>query len=178
MGTQGTPFRTPPRALDYSSFMDQFGGVYEHSPWIARAVWQQGLDERHDTVEGLGGVMANVLAQALDSDKLALLRAHPELAAKAAVGRALTADSTDEQAGAGLDQCSEHEYERFMSLNARYNERFGFPFIMAVKGCHRTEILAEFERRVNNDRETEFATALDQVNRIARLRLEVIAGVR
>lgn len=175
MTNNPTPFRTPPRTLDYDAFMQRFAGVYEHTPWIARALWQRGLDDRHDTVEGLADAMAELLAEASDEEKLALLRAHPELAGKAAVRSELTEESTGEQAGAGLDQCTPEEFERFMTLNEEYNARFGFPFIMAVKGYHRREILAAFEARVNNDRDTEFRTAIDQVNRIARLRLQALA---
>ena len=175
MATDSTSFPTPPRDLDYDTFMKRFAGVYEHTPWIAQALWQRGLDDRHDTVDGLAGAMAEMLNEASDADKLKLLRAHPELAGKAAVRKELTRESTGEQAGAGLDECTEEEFQRFMTLNEQYNARFGFPFIMAVKGYHRTEILAAFERRVNNDQDTEFRTAVDQVNRIARLRLQAIA---
>ena len=175
MTSQGTPFRTPPRTLDYDTFMARFGGIYEHSPWIADRLWRSGVDERHDTVEGLASAMVEVLHAAPDDDKLALLRAHPELAGKAAVRNELTVESTGEQAGAGLDQCTPEEYQRFITLNGEYNRRFGFPFIMAVRGYHRTQILAAFEQRVNNDYDTEFLTAVDQVNRIARLRLHAIA---
>lgn len=175
MATDSTPFPTPPRELDYDTFMARFSGVYEHTPWIAQALWQRGLDDRHDTVDGLADAMAEMLDEAADADKLKLLCAHPELAGKAAVRNELTEESTGEQAGAGLDQCTEEEFQRFMSLNEQYNARFGFPFIMAVKGFHRTEILAAFEQRVNNDYDTEFRTAVDQVNRIARLRLQAIA---
>lgn len=176
MTTDSTPFATPPRAMDHDTFMDRLAGVYEHTPWIAQVLWQRGLDDRHDTVDGLADAMAEILNEAADTDKLKLLRAHPELAGKAAVRNELTEDSTGEQAGAGLDQCTEQEFERFMALNDQYNARFGFPFIMAVKGYHRTEILAAFEQRVNNDYDTEFHTALHEVNRIARLRLQAICG--
>lgn len=177
MSAATTTFATPPRTLDYDTFMDRFSGVYEHSPWIAQALWQRGLDDRHDTVEGLADALAEILAEASDAEKLKLLRAHPELAGKAAVRNELTAESTGEQAGAGLDQCTPEEFERFLTLNEEYNARFGFPFIMAVKGYHRTEILQAFEERVRNDPETEFRTALDQVNRIARLRLHALADL-
>lgn len=177
MSAATTTFATPPRTLNYRTFMDRFGGVYEHSPWIPQALWQRGLDDRHDTVEGLADALAEILAEASDDDKLKLLRAHPELAGKAAVRNELTAESTGEQAGAGLDQCTPEEFQRFLTLNDEYNARFGFPFIMAVKGYHRTEILQAFEERVRNDPETEFRTALDQVNRIARLRLHALADL-
>ncbi len=166
----------PPRTLDRNTFLQRYGGIYEHSPWIAEAVWESGLDSRHDTAEGLATAMAEALAGADRQRKLALLRAHPELAGKAAVRRTLTAASSDEQAGAGLDQCTPDEYQRFQELNRQYNERFGFPFIMAVKGYHRTEILEAFAVRVANSPEEEFRTALEQVDRIALLRLRSMAG--
>ncbi len=103
--------------------------------------------------------------------QLAVLRAHPDLAGKLAVGEALTADSSAEQAGAGLDQCTAEEFERFQALNEDYKARFRFPFILAVRGLHRRDILAAFEARVGNDPDTERATAVAQVNRIAALRL-------
>jgi OHCU decarboxylase len=103
-------------------------------------------------------------------EKLALLRAHPDLAGKLAVGE-LTAASASEQAGAGLDRCTPEEFDRLQDLNARYKAKFGFPFIMAVKGRRRGEIIAAFGRRIENSPETEFETALAEVHRIALLRL-------
>ena len=119
--------------------------------------------------------MAQIVDAADDDAKLALLRAHPELAGRLAVAGALTADSTAEQASAGLDRCTPEEFAEFHRLNERYNARFGFPFIVAVRGLSRQDILAAFRARTGNDRETEFATALRQVHRIARLRLEAMA---
>jgi 2-oxo-4-hydroxy-4-carboxy-5-ureidoimidazoline decarboxylase len=103
--------------------------------------------------------------------QLALIRAHPDLAGRLARAGALTAESTVEQRGAGLDRCSDEEFARFTALNDTYKARFGFPFIMAVKGRTRAEILAAFERRVANGPEAEFGTALDEIDRIALLRL-------
>ena len=176
MSADTHPLRPPPREMDRTAFIERFGGVYEHSPWIAEAVWNAGLDGRHDSAEGLAAAMEAALAAAGDDRKLALLRAHPELAGKAAIRRDLTAASTGEQSGAGLDQCTPGEYARFQTLNAAYNERFGFPFIMAVRGANREEILAAFEQRLRNAPAAEFRTALEQVNRIARLRLLAMAA--
>ena len=103
------------------------------------------------------------------------LRAHPELAGKLAVAGGLTVESTAEQAGAGLDRCSPEEFARFTELNDQYGAKFGHPFIIAVRGLDRAAILAAFETRVNNDPSTEFATALAEVHKIARLRLELLA---
>ncbi len=117
--------------------------------------------------------MAAVVNGAVDDDKRTLLRAHPDLAGKLALAD-LTQSSQSEQTGAGLDQCTENELARFTELNDIYKKKFGFPFIFAVKGFHRTDILNAFERRVKNDVETEFNEAINQVHRIARLRLDAL----
>lgn len=165
-----------PSTLDEDAFVACYGDVYEHSPWIARQAHRAGLSARDDTVEGLAARLAAVFDAADAGAQLTVLRAHPDLAGKLAVGEALTADSGAEQAGAGLHQCTEEEFERFQTLNAAYRARFGFPFIVAVRGLHRREILQAFEARLNNDANTERATAVAQVNRIARLRLAARAG--
>jgi 2-oxo-4-hydroxy-4-carboxy-5-ureidoimidazoline decarboxylase len=116
--------------------------------------------------------MTAVVTAAPRDRQLELLRAHPDLAGRLAVAGALTPHSTSEQAGAGLDKCTAEEFARFTRLNDAYKAKFGFPFIMAVKGCARGEILAAFERRLNQDAASEFRTALDEVNRIALFRLQ------
>lgn len=165
----------PPSRLQRDAFVARYGGVYEHSPWIAEAAHEAGLSSRADSAEGLAAEMARQVEAAAHEKQLALLRAHPDLAGRLAQRGELTAASTGEQAGAGLDACSPEEFERFQTLNTRYVARFGFPFILAVKGYQRAEILEIFERRVDNDPETEFRTALDQVHRIALLRLTALA---
>lgn len=164
-------FRQAPSQMDKAQFMAAFGGIYEHSPWVAARVWDKGVTEKHDEVAVLASAMAEVLAEATYQEQLDLINAHPDLAGKAALAGELTDASTGEQASAGLDQCSPAEFEKFTRLNDAYKEKFGFPFIMAVKGRHRSEILAAFETRLENDEDTEFQTALDQINRIALLRL-------
>ncbi len=159
---------------DRAAFVDRYGGVYEHSPWIAEAAYDAGIGDF--SAAGIAAAMAAQVEAASDDAKLALLRAHPDLAGRLAVRGALTAESTAEQAGAGLDQCTRDEFDRFQSLNTTYRQKFGFPFILAVRGYQRTEILEIFAGRVANDRATEFRTALDQVHRIAALRLEALAG--
>ena len=159
---------------DQAEFIARYGGVYEHSPWIAEAVWDAGAVP--DEIPALADLMAARVEAAGEAVQLALLRAHPDLAGKLAVRGGLTASSTSEQAGAGLDLCSPEEFEEFQRLNDAYTSRFGFPFILAVKGYDRTGILDAFRRRVGNGRPAEFREALDQVHRIARLRLQVLAG--
>ena len=165
--------KMPPGGLDREGFLARYGGVYEHSPWIAGAVWDEGAAS--GDVETLAGAMAERVEAAEEDLQLALLRAHPDLAGKLAVRGELTADSTSEQAGAGLDRCSAGEFEEFQRLNGTYKARFGFPFILAVKGHDRAAILDAFRRRVGHDRAVEFREALDQVHRIARIRLQALA---
>jgi 2-oxo-4-hydroxy-4-carboxy-5-ureidoimidazoline decarboxylase len=166
-----TPLKNRPREMTREAFLARFGGVYEHSPWVAEGVLAAGLGPAQDSAEGLQAAMARVVEAAGRDLQLALLRAHPDLAGRLAVAGGLTASSTAEQASAGLDRCTPAEFARFQELNTTYRETFGFPFIMAVRGRSRTEILAAFERRVANDAETEFATALGEVHKIALLRL-------
>jgi len=163
-----------PRAL----FVERFGGVYEHSPWIAQAVHAAGLTPAQDTAEGLSAAMAAVLHAAPLEQQMAVIHAHPDLAGKLAAAKLLTADSTAEQASAGLDRLTLEEKARFTALNEAYTARFGFVFIMAIRGRSKDEILAAFERRLGHDAETERAEALAQIDRIARLRLDqMLPGV-
>jgi OHCU decarboxylase len=164
-----------PTELSQEKFLAVFGGVYEHSPWIAEQVFERGLTPVQDTAEGLAAELRDIVEVSGRDPQLVLLRAHPDLAGKLALAGDLTAESTGEQAGAGLDHCTAAEFETFQSLNDRYKEKFGFPFILAVRGYHRTEILEIFKVRVENDLEVEFAEALSQVHRIALLRLEQIS---
>lgn len=168
--------KAPPASLDRAGFLARYGGVYEHSPWIAAAVWDAG--GAGDEAEALADAMAAQVEAADAAAQLALLRAHPDLAGRLAVRGALTAESTAEQAGAGLDRCSPEEFAEFQRLNAAYTARFGFPFILAVKGFDRAGILAAFRRRAENSRGAEFREALDQVHRIAQLRLLTLAAER
>ena len=167
---------TKPHAMTREAFVARFGGVFEHSPWIAEAAWDAGFAPEHDTAEGLHAALCRAMRAADRERQLALIRAHPDLAGRLAVAGGLTAESSAEQASAGLDRCTPEEYARFQKLNDAYKARFGFPFIMAVKGRSRPEILEAFERRVANDPGAEFATALEQVERIALLRLRDLCG--
>ena len=154
---------TTPSHMTKPEFLSRFGPVYEASPWVADGVWPDPPDD----LEGLAAAMAAVVDAAPRDLKLALIRAHPELASRTKMADA----SVKEQAGAGLDQCSPAEFAAFQRLNEAYNARYGFPFIFAVKGASRADILAAFEARLGNDPETEFATAIAQIHRIARFRL-------
>jgi 2-oxo-4-hydroxy-4-carboxy-5-ureidoimidazoline decarboxylase len=164
-------FKQPPSCLDRAAFVALYGRVYEHSPWIAETAWSTGLNAEDDTVEGLHRTLAEIVDAAPRDRQLALLRAHPDLAGRLAVRGELTAESTSEQASAGLDKCTPAEFQRFTELNEAYKRKFPFPFIMAVKGKSRGEILEAFGRRINDSADIEFRTALAEVHKIALLRL-------
>ena len=165
--------KDPPSALDRARFLARYGWVYEHSPWIAEAVWDRG--RASDDVEALAHAMAETVDAAERPAQLALLRAHPDLAGRLALAGDLTEASRAEQAGAGLDRCSPEELDEFQRLNASYVATFGFPFIIAVAGLDRAAILDAFRRRAAQAPHTEFDEALKQVHRIARLRLLALA---
>ncbi len=155
-------------ALNETEFVACLGHVFEHAPWVARrAAASRPFAGRDD----LHRAMMAVIAQASEDERLALLRGHPDLAGKAAIAGDLTDDSRREQRGAGLDRLSPAEYDRFHELNRAYREKFGFPFILAVKGKTKADILAAFATRVGRDAATEFREAIEQVGRITALRL-------
>lgn len=170
-GTAESDMTEKPSQMTRADLVARFGGVYEHSPWVAEAAYDRGLPPDADTAEGLARALSATMRAAPRERQLDLVRAHPDLAGRLARAGGLTAESTVEQRSAGLDQCSEEELARFTVLNDTYTAKFGFPFIMAVKGRTRAEILEAFERRVENDPETELRTALDEIDRIALLRL-------
>jgi OHCU decarboxylase len=162
-------------ALDHAGFLALAGPVFEHSPWVAERAW---ATRPFDGIDGLHRAMMRVVTTAAADEQLALLRAHPDLAGKAARAGAMTADSVREQAGAGLDRMSDEEYARFDRLNTAYRDKFGFPFIVAVKRHTKESILAAYETRLRNDRAAEMATALAEVGLITRLRLEALLAGR
>ena len=152
-------------------FTQVFGDIYEHTPQIAAGAHDKGIGPAQDTAGGLHEAMA-VVARAMSKDeKLALIRAHPDLAGRLALAKGLTADSTREQGSAGLDRLTPQELVRFTELNDSYKAKFGFPFIMAVKGATKDDILGAFERRIGHGPDEEFAEALTQIEKIALLRL-------
>jgi 2-oxo-4-hydroxy-4-carboxy-5-ureidoimidazoline decarboxylase len=164
-------FKKRPSSMDKATFVETFGGVYEHSPWVAEAIWDMGITPVHDAMETLADCMAKVVKSADRQTKMTLINAHPDLAGKAAVRGELTAASTTEQSGAGLGDCTSAEFEKFQAYNDAYKEKFGFPFIKAVKNSNRHEIIAGFEARIGNDPDQEFETALLEIDKIARFRL-------
>lgn len=155
-------------ATDRATFVVALGGIFEHSSWVAaRAIAARPFA----SVDALHRAMVGAMHAASRDEQLALIRAHPELAGRAMVRRELTADSTSEQSGAGLTRCSPEELARLVDLNARYRAKFGFPFILAVKGWDRAGVIAELAGRLERDPAAEFAEALAQIARIAELRL-------
>ena len=161
-----------PSRMDRSTFVETYGGVFEHSPWIAERAFDLELGPAHDTAAGLHNALARIFRSASQKERLGVLTAHPDLAGKLAAAKRLTAESTAEQASAGLDALTDEERARFTELNTAYVAKHGFPFIIAVRDNTKASILAAFEARIANDTETEFETACKQVERIARLRLE------
>ena len=163
-----------PSSLSREAFVKAFADIYEHSPWVAEKAYDLGLDASVDQIEGLHQRMSDILLSANHAAQLALINAHPDLAGKAAVQGQLTEASTNEQAGAGIHQCTAEEFQRFTELNDAYKAKFKFPFIMAVKGSNRHQILAAFETRIHNTVDTEFKCALAEINKIALFRLQAL----
>ncbi len=163
-----------PSEMDRDTFVAAFGGIFEHSPWIAQAAWRAELGPAHDTARGVHSALAAVFRAAPPDRRLAVLNAHPDLAGKLATAKHLTPDSTAEQASVGLDALTDAERETFTALNDAYTAKFGFPFIIAVRDNTKATIMAAFERRIASDRDAEFDEACAQVERIAELRLSAL----
>lgn len=155
-------------ALPDKEFVAVLGRVFEHAPWVAEGVLGRRPFADRDA---LHRAMLDVVAGAGREARMALVCGHPELAGKAAIDRSLTAESASEQGGAGLDRLTPAEFERFHALNAAYRAKFGFPFIVAVRGLGKLEILSAFERRLGSTIEAEFDEAIRQIGRITGLRL-------
>lgn len=160
--------------IDRTDFLDRFGGVFEHSSFIAERALDAGAVALPLTAAGVHAALTGAFRAASAEEQLGVLRAHPDLAGKLAIAGGLTEDSRKEQAGAGLDRLSPQEHARFTELNTAYTEKFGFPFIIAVKGLDKNDILAAFETRIGNTADAEFETAKAQVERIALLRLNAL----
>jgi OHCU decarboxylase len=155
--------------LDESGFLSKFGSLYEHSPWVAEAAWRE---RPFDGLPALHEAFVRAMYEAPRERQLALIRAHPDLAGKAAVAGELTPESTREQASAGLDRLTPEEYEAFTRLNTGYREKFGFPMIVCVREHTKESILAQASSRMEHSREEEIGVALGEIAKIARLRLE------
>jgi OHCU decarboxylase len=157
-----------------ASFIEHFKDIYEHSPWVAEHTYTRLPSINADDIQQLHQLMSDTLSNASKNQQLTLINAHPDLAGKAALRNELTASSTHEQAGAGIHECSPQEFAHFTELNKAYKAKFNFPFIMAVKGSNRLQILEAFETRIHNDIDTEFEQAIKEINKIALFRLEAL----
>jgi len=163
-----------PSAMTRDAFVARFGGIFEHSPWVAERAYALELGPTHDTATGIHNALARAFRSASADERLGVVQAHPDLAGKLAAAKRLTQASTDEQASAGLDALTDAERSKFETLNADYTRRFGFPFIIAVRDYDKAGILAAFQSRITNDKDTEFVEACKQVERIAALRLKAL----
>ncbi len=168
--------RDRPSQMDRATFTKTFGGVFEHSPWIAERAWELELGPAHDCAAGMHNALCRVFRSASEEERLGVLTAHPDLAGKLAQANRLTPESTHEQSSAGLDALTDEERATFTRLNEAYMARHGFPFIIAVRDHDKASIAAAFRRRIDNDRASEFAEACRQVERIAELRLGDLLG--
>jgi len=160
-----------PSQMERDRFVSLYGGIFEHSAWIAEGAFDLELGPAHDTARGLHNALCRVFRSASADQRMGVLRAHPDLAGKLAQAKRLTAESTSEQASAGLNALTDHERETFTRQNTAYVEKHGFPFIIAVRDHTKASIMAAFERRIGNDTHTEFSEACKQVERIAEFRL-------
>lgn len=157
--------------LAESDFIDLLGSIFEHSSWVA----QQAYRERpFDTLNSLQKTMFDIVLTSNRDRRLALIRNHPELAGKEADEGRLTADSEKEQSRAGLNQCSADELLQLRGLNKNYLEKFGYPFVIAVSGLNKHQIIAAMQSRINNEPEIEFSTSIDEIGKIAKIRLDAL----
>ena len=161
-----------PSQMTRERFVERFGSIFEHSPWIADRAFDLELGPAHDSATGLHNALTRIFRSASPDERLGVLKAHPDLAGKLAAAKRLTPESTAEQASAALDALTDVERSRFQRLNEAYVAKHGFPFIIAVRDNTKATILQAFETRIANDTATEFATACKQVERIAALRLK------
>ena len=166
--------KTIPSELSQAEFLAVFGGVFEKSSWIAEALFDLGIDSKYDNANNLHNAMVKIFRASSDKKKLHVLLVHPDLAGKLAQRGELTEESKSEQKSAGLDQLTAGEFAEFQNLNTRYMNKYGFPFIIAVKELTKLEILSEFRKRVNNSNDAEFRTACLQVEKIAYIRIRDI----
>lgn len=159
-------------ALTLAQFVARFGGVFEHSPWVAERAWQR---RPFASIENLYQVMANEVQLAASDRQLALIRAHPELAGKEASGGKLTVDSSSEQSRLGFLNLDRSHFEQMGELNRTYRQRFGIPCIVALRlHASRASVMADMQRRLGNTAQAEMAAALEQIGHIARGRLDKI----
>lgn len=154
--------------LSNDAFVDLLGSIFEHSPWVAEQAYQH---RPFDSVNSLQSIMFDIVLASSTELRLALIRNHPELAGKEADEGTLTADSQKEQSRAGLNQCSAEELEQIRNLNKRYLQKFSFPFVIAVSGLDKHQIIAAMQTRLENTQDGEFATSIEEIGKIGKIRL-------
>ena len=154
--------------LSETEFTEVFGNIFENASWIAKKLYKR---KPFSNFQDLSEKMISIFDHSNNEDKLKILKSHPDLADKTNIG-SLTPDSNKEQSGVGLDKCTEEEFNEFKHLNLKYKNKFGFPFILAIKGRDKVEILNDFKKRVLSDKQIEFNEGVEQVKKIANLRLE------
>ena len=155
--------------LERDAFVALLGGVFEHAAWVAEAAW---LDRPFVGVSDLHAAMMGAVRAAPPDRRLAFLNGHPELAGPEARAKSMTAESVSEQGAAGLDRIPQEDADTFDQLNPAYRQKFGFPFIVAVRGRDRSEILALFKARLLRPQDEEASTVLDEIAAITRMRLD------
>ena len=165
----GEPDMAAINTMDRAAFVEKFGGIFEKSPWVAEKAWDK---KPFATIDDMHAAMVTVARNAPLPSQLTLLQSHPDLAGKEAQAGAMTASSVYEQASAGLNALSKAEVARISELNTAYKQKFGFPFIIAVRMHTKEGIFFDFSRRLQNDTQTEYANDLQNVYAITRLRLD------
>ncbi len=157
--------------LPQAEFVAVLGSIYEHSPWVAERAFEK---LPAPSMGKLQEVMFDIVLKSTDAERLTLIRNHPELAGKEADAGTLTADSQKEQSSAGLNQCSAAELELLRGLNKSYLHKFGFPFVIAVSGLNKHQIIAAMQARLENSKESEFVTSINEIGKIAQIRLDAM----
>ena len=160
--------------MNENQFIKKFSEIYENSQWIVEAVWNHGLEPSHNNIQNLHSAMVTVVESAGLKAQRTLLNQHPDLAGKLAAANKLTSASESEQNSAGLNNCTTAELRKIQHLNLRYKKKFGFPFILAVRGRNVPEVISIFENRIKNNYDQEFRESLNQVHKIALLRLREV----
>jgi 2-oxo-4-hydroxy-4-carboxy-5-ureidoimidazoline decarboxylase len=154
--------------LDQKEFVARFGSLYEHSPWVAEAA---SAERPFDSLAGMHAALSRAVRAASPEQRMSLIKAHPDLAGKAAMAGELTPESAREQSSAGLDRLSPEEYETFTRINREYREKFGIPMIVVVREHTKESIIAQAKARLGNSEDEEIETALSEIDKIAWMRL-------
>ncbi len=157
--------------LSRPAFIDLLGSIYEHSAWVAEQAYEQ---HPFDSVDGLQNIMFDIVRSSTIDDRLTLIRNHPELAGKEADEGSLTAESQKEQSSAGLNQCNAGELKQIRDLNKSYLDKFSFPFVIAVSGLNKYQVISAIQKRMASDYDSEFSTSINEIGKIARIRLDAL----